>query len=303
MFQAYLCQKSVRGQYDELLKLEQRTGVKPSDTGRPCAEGDYTELSTTAAVVSSLLAANATRIKYTFSLVASIQKCLNSSEKSESGAGTFHGNKSLDPLDFLLRDCQHRLKMIEFESEQYEKRIDGQIAAVSKQAFYTKLSLKDIFNMQISHLLARDDFKATRETTEHTTSLTEASLTIARETKRDAEASFILAQETKRDADAMKTLAVVTMVFLPGTAVATIFAMPFFDWNHDKGSNLVNVSGNFWIYWVTTIPLTIATLSVWRLWIYLKPSVLYRYEDVPIPNAPGYPGLNSDKDVKVGALA
>lgn len=62
----------------------------------------------------------------------------------------------------------------------------------------------------------------------------------------------------------MKTLAVVTMVFLPGTAVASVFSMPFFNWQDE--SVLLNVD-NFWIYWAVTVPLTVVTLVAWTLWI------------------------------------
>ena len=64
----------------------------------------------------------------------------------------------------------------------------------------------------------------------------------------------------------MKSLAVVTMVFLPGTFVATLFSMPFFDWH---GSENLSASG-LGIYWATAIPLTVVTLSIWIVWTYLQ---------------------------------
>ena len=41
--------------------------------------------------------------------------------------------------------------------------------------------------------------------------------------------------ESRRDSSSMKTRAVVTMVFLPGTFIATFFAMPLFDWQASNG--------------------------------------------------------------------
>jgi hypothetical protein len=62
----------------------------------------------------------------------------------------------------------------------------------------------------------------------------------------------------------MKTLALVTMIFLPPTAVATIFQMPFFNWNGEGSAPIVN--SRFWIYCVISLFLTIAILAVWWIW-------------------------------------
>jgi hypothetical protein len=62
----------------------------------------------------------------------------------------------------------------------------------------------------------------------------------------------------------MKTLALVTMVFLPPTTVATIFQMPFFHWDTERPISIVDY--RFWIYCVTAVPLTITTLAVWWIW-------------------------------------
>lgn len=62
----------------------------------------------------------------------------------------------------------------------------------------------------------------------------------------------------------MKTLAAVTVVFLPGTFVAAFFAMPLFQWDVDAPSSIV--SNRFWIYWAVTVPLTILTVVSWFLW-------------------------------------
>lgn len=64
----------------------------------------------------------------------------------------------------------------------------------------------------------------------------------------------------------MKSLAVVTMVFLPGTFVATLFSMPLFDWH---GSENLSASG-LGVYWATAIPLTVVTISIWIVWTYLQ---------------------------------
>lgn len=62
----------------------------------------------------------------------------------------------------------------------------------------------------------------------------------------------------------MKTLAAVTVAFLPGTSVAALFAMPLFEWNAISDGMIV--SKRFWIYWAVTVPLTFLTLVIWALW-------------------------------------
>ncbi|TVY41047.1 hypothetical protein LSUB1_G003808 [Lachnellula subtilissima] len=73
-----------------------------------------------------------------------------------------------------------------------------------------------------------------------------------------------IALESKADSSAMKAIAVLTMIFLPGTFVASFFAMPLFDWDAETQSGVVK--NRFWIYWVVTVPGTVAVLVVWRLW-------------------------------------
>ncbi|KAJ6258786.1 hypothetical protein Dda_6840 [Drechslerella dactyloides] len=55
------------------------------------------------------------------------------------------------------------------------------------------------------------------------------------------------------DSRAMKVIAVLTVVFLPGTFVSAVFSMSFFE----ADASNISVSKSFWIYWAFAIPLTI----------------------------------------------
>ena len=63
----------------------------------------------------------------------------------------------------------------------------------------------------------------------------------------------------------MKTIAVLTMFFLPAAAVAALFSMPFFE---------VTASGirskDFHVYWAVTIPLTIVVMGFWFVSMRIK---------------------------------
>ncbi|KAI4272203.1 MAG: hypothetical protein L6R35_006490 [Caloplaca aegaea] len=81
-----------------------------------------------------------------------------------------------------------------------------------------------------------------------------------------AEASRRIAFETKRDSDAMKTIAALTMIFLPATFVATLFGMAFFIADPDSASGF-RVNSLWWIYLAVTIPLTMLTVGMWLGWL------------------------------------
>ncbi|KAI1389240.1 uncharacterized protein F4822DRAFT_405447 [Hypoxylon trugodes] len=87
-------------------------------------------------------------------------------------------------------------------------------------------------------------------------------------THEDAVASANLAAASKRDSSSMKTIAIMTMAFLPATFFAALFAIPSLQW--DKSDV---VQSKFWIYWAFTLPVTILILGIWltvvnRSWIY-----------------------------------
>lgn len=75
------------------------------------------------------------------------------------------------------------------------------------------------------------------------------------------ETNVEIAMAAGRDSRHMRSIALVTMIFLPGTFFATIFSMGFFDWS-DSGSGKV-VSKYFWIYVVLAVSFTIITLGFW----------------------------------------
>lgn len=104
--------------------------------------------------------------------------------------------------------------------------------------------------------------------------LSKSSRKIAEESRRDnllnieiAKATAQVAEETRQDSAAMKTIAILTLTFLPGTAVASFFSMNMFSWSPPPGEV---VSPYLWIFFVTTIPLTGLVYLAW--WWYFRVS-------------------------------
>ena len=73
-----------------------------------------------------------------------------------------------------------------------------------------------------------------------------------------AKASRTVALASQHDSESMKTIAVMTMVFLPGTFLATLFDTPFLQWD---GSRFIQ--SGFWMFWVITIPTTALVFALW----------------------------------------
>ena len=71
----------------------------------------------------------------------------------------------------------------------------------------------------------------------------------------------------------MKVIAVVTMSFLPGTFVASIFSIPIFDWSTENRRSMYR--REFWlprlkVYLAVTLPLMALTFAIWSFWIFLQ---------------------------------
>ncbi|KAK5940533.1 hypothetical protein PMZ80_006949 [Knufia obscura] len=78
-----------------------------------------------------------------------------------------------------------------------------------------------------------------------------------------AQASKKIAEESRKDSNAMKMIAIVTMVYLPGTFVATCFSMGIFQWTA-RASDVV--SPRIWVYFLFTAVLTILTIGGFVGW-------------------------------------
>jgi Mg2+ and Co2+ transporter CorA len=63
----------------------------------------------------------------------------------------------------------------------------------------------------------------------------------------------------------MKTIAVMTLVFMPLGTVASIFGSQFMKLQDERPYRLT-VSRDFWLMWVIAIPLTAVVLTIWWVW-------------------------------------
>jgi hypothetical protein len=72
----------------------------------------------------------------------------------------------------------------------------------------------------------------------------------------------------------MKTLAIVTMFFLPGSFISALFSAPFFAWdelnNRDYRHIGVRTTPQFNLYWAITIPITVLTFILYFSWVFYQ---------------------------------
>jgi hypothetical protein len=78
-----------------------------------------------------------------------------------------------------------------------------------------------------------------------------------------AKDSKTIAVASQHDSSSMKTVAIMTMSFLPATFFAALFAVPLLQWESSP-----IIQKRFWVYLTFTLPSTAAILSVW--WIFTK---------------------------------
>ncbi|KAK3684092.1 hypothetical protein B0T22DRAFT_269755 [Podospora appendiculata] len=70
-----------------------------------------------------------------------------------------------------------------------------------------------------------------------------------------------LSHSMKRDSSQMRSIALLTMIFLPVSTVASIFSTTFFSWDAPDGQSVV--SGYFWIFVVIAVVLTGVVVAAW----------------------------------------
>ena len=63
----------------------------------------------------------------------------------------------------------------------------------------------------------------------------------------------------------MKTIAVMTLIFMPLSTVAGIFGTQFMELDEGPGHH-ITVSQDFWLLWLIAVPLTIIVIVFWRVW-------------------------------------
>ncbi|PVH73623.1 hypothetical protein DL98DRAFT_519816 [Cadophora sp. DSE1049] len=96
-----------------------------------------------------------------------------------------------------------------------------------------------------------------------------------------AEESTNIAHETRKDSMAMKTIATLTMLYLPASFVCSLFGTNFFALDTDgESQRSFVVSGLWWLLVVVAVPVTLVTFGVWLWWMKLQGNGRRKREDL-----------------------
>ncbi|KAI1818450.1 hypothetical protein GGS20DRAFT_581558 [Poronia punctata] len=186
---------------------------------------------------------------------------------TELNSRTTDTAKFITVLQWINRHCEYIQKHTEdirrinpYSTVAENREIERQLEYVTSQAR--------------SHLESAEEFKSRLEL--------QLSVLYNFVAQVDNDVSMRIAYRAGLDGTAMKALAYVTTIFLPPTFVATLFSMSMFDWqattnsdsDSDSDSKSVVLVRQFWIYWVVSVPLTLAIFAGWRIWWRYQKSVL-----------------------------
>jgi len=87
----------------------------------------------------------------------------------------------------------------------------------------------------------------------------------------------------------MKTIAVMTLIFMPLGTVATVFGTQLIKLKDEKPYHM-ELSQDFWLIWAISVPLTFVVVIIWRLW--------YRDAKTKVKQkSEGYWGSSKFKDI------
>ena len=106
-------------------------------------------------------------------------------------------------------------------------------------------------------------------------------------TQRDSRASLAvadinneLAWQGKNANKAMTTIAFVSLLFLPGTFVASFFSAPIFNFQIPADQNQVIVPLPFWVFWVISVLLTLTLILGWITYLRRSKRIGLRERDI-----------------------
>ncbi|CAM1507861.1 Fc.00g047090.m01.CDS01 [Cosmosporella sp. VM-42] len=132
-----------------------------------------------------------------------------------------------------------------------EDEVAGKQSQILQDYLHLQSQRADASNQSAKHLLQRSKIQveAINNYLAHTSNRINLKL---------AHSSQKIAMNAKMDSSAMKSIAILTMTFLPATFVAALFATP----------GVESTVPSQRLYWAVTVPLTAVVLGVWAIWTY-----------------------------------
>lgn len=163
-------------------------------------------------------------------------------------------------LRFRLRTIREQIRFIVRCNSQHQKVAPPESLSKCIELDDMMQTFMDLTNVHLHDLDARSErLKNQMTSVAQLAAQQDARINIA--LARD---NRLMTTRSQRDNSSMRTIAIVSLFFLPATFVASFFAMPIIDWSADSQSP--TVSKSFWIYWVVSLPLTCMIVVGWLVW-------------------------------------
>lgn len=225
----------------EIKKVEVRTGHHDFHHQNQPAPDELSLLSARLSGFAARLASVSRKTTMVGELLSHVRSIQDSESKQRGSVDTTAevAARDLEAAKLLQHNVQvlqHRLDMQSLETDFILKRVEVQLKAVF-------------------HLIAQHDSMS--------------NLIISSSSRDLAKASHVIASYSYRDSSSMKTLAIVTMLFLPGSFVSALFSTDFFAWDEvDRTRSDIGIpmTPQLTLYWVITIPLTVLTFVLYFMW-------------------------------------
>ncbi|KAJ5180202.1 hypothetical protein N7492_003412 [Penicillium capsulatum] len=160
-----------------------------------------------------------------------------------------HAIHVTESLEVTVRNVEHILAQHEFYTGNYSK--------LNAQLFHHEIARRLAFFQSYFGSIQQ------RSVSNEKRLQNEIQLAFNTVAQHDARLSVDISQATRADSATMRTIAFVTLTFLPPTFICAIFSMSFFTYDTDSGWA---VSNKLWIYWVFAVPTTAATALLWTYW-------------------------------------
>lgn len=84
--------------------------------------------------------------------------------------------------------------------------------------------------------------------------------------QKDNDVNIEIARATRADSVAMKTIAIVTLTFLPATYVSALLGMNLFNFDPNAHGGHITYSPDLWIYFLASVLLSFLVLAIWWVW-------------------------------------
>ena len=142
----------------------------------------------------------------------------------------------------------------------------SRLAAVAVNALYYRKRTFESIHLRVRSLekrMANIGSLSFHLVTQHNSEMMRKDSKVMRE---DSEVMREDSRVLRNDSAAMKMIALLTLVFLPATGVASVLSCPFFKVDFGGEAEPLRIAASFRVFWLLVLPLTFGVVLLWALY-------------------------------------